>query len=118
MKRIQQFTAISASLLASLPALASSYPSNQAVRTVHGPALRLLMLGSRAEAAASPLLLIDSNTTARPAIAKAFDSADAYAIDPDKQAIYVIRGSQLSVLLFDGPINQSGEHFEESYQSG
>jgi hypothetical protein len=189
MKRLQQFTMISAALLTSLPAFARSYPPKQMLPTVHGPGLqystaatatlseehvikafihrdgdsgkllyvvypdremdvfdvtdnteprnirhetlasdvqestvnhaqfRLLMLGSKADTAASPLLLVDSSVTARPAIAKAFDSADAYAIDPEKLTIYVIRGSQLSVLQFDGPINQSGERFEESYQS-
>jgi hypothetical protein len=85
--------------------------------TVNHAQFRLLMVGSRADTAASPLLLVDSSAMARPAIAKAFDSADAYAIDPEKRAIYVIRGSQLSVLQFDGPITQSGERFEESYQS-
>jgi hypothetical protein len=189
MKQLQQFTVTSAALLASLPALARSYPPKQMLPTVNGPGLqystlatatlsekhvikafihtdgnsrellyvvyadremdvfdvtdnaeprnirhetlasdvqestvnnaqfRLLMLGSRTDTAASPLLLVDSSATARPAIAKAFDSADAYAIDPEKRAIYVIRGSQLSVLQFDGPINQSGERFEESFQS-
>lgn len=189
MKRLQQFTVISAVLLASLPAFARSHAPKQMLPTVHGPGLqystaattnlsenhvikafihtdgnsrrllyvvyadremevfdvtdnaeprnirhetlasdlqestvnhaqfRLLMLGSRADTAASPLLLVDSSATARPAIVKAFDSADAYAIDPEKRAIYVIRGSQLSVLQFDGPINLSGERFEESYQS-
>jgi hypothetical protein len=85
--------------------------------TVNHAQFRLLMLGSKADNAASPLLLVDSSATARPAIAKAFDPADAYAIDPEKRAAYVIRDGQLSVLQFDGPINQSGERFEESYQS-
>lgn len=189
MKQLQQFTVISAALLASLPAVARSYPPGQMLPTVHGPALRystaatvtlsekhvikafihtdgnsrrllylvyadremdvfdvsdtaeprnirhetlasdvqestvnhahfrLMTLVGRTDTPASPLLLVDSSATPRTAIAKAFDSADAYAIDPEQRAIYVIRGSQLSIFQFDGPINQSGERFEESYQS-
>jgi hypothetical protein len=39
MKRLQQFTVISAALLASLPAFARSYPPKQMLPTVHGPGL-------------------------------------------------------------------------------
>lgn len=85
--------------------------------TANDAQFRLLMLGSRADNPGSPLLLVDSSPTARPAIAKAFDPADAYAINPEKRAVYVIRDGQLSVLQFDGPIDQSGESFEESDQS-
>jgi hypothetical protein len=61
-------------------------------------------------------LLVDSSRTARPAVAKALESADAYAIDPEKRVIYVVEGGELSILQFDGPITQSGERFEESYE--
>lgn len=188
MKRLQQFTVISAALLTSLPAFARSYSPKQTLPTVHGPALqyntaasvtlsekhaleafvhadsasrkllyvvyadgaldivdvtdnaeprnlgheilasqmqestvnrthfRFLMLRGRADTVASPLLLVDSSRAARPAIAKALKSADAYAIDPEKRVIYVVEGGELSILQFDGPITQSGERFEESYQ--
>jgi hypothetical protein len=188
MKRLQQFTVISAALFACLPLFARSYPT-RTLPTAHGPGLqykttatatlsekhvikafihadgksrkllyvvyadrqmdvfdvadnaeprnirhetlasdvqestvndaqfRLLILGTKADNATSPLLLVDSSATARPAVAKVFDPADAYAIDPEKQAVYVIKEDQLSVLQFGGPITQSAERFEESYQS-
>lgn len=85
--------------------------------TVNDAQFRLLMVSTRADNPGSPLLLVDSSAPARPSIAKAFDTADAYAIDPEQRAVYVVRDGQLSVLQFGGPIDQGGERFEESYQS-
>jgi hypothetical protein len=50
-------------------------------------------------------------------IARQFKDVNAYAVDDNKQVLYVAQPGQLTVVRFDHPISRDAELFEESYEA-
>ena len=61
--------------------------------------------------------VLDLSNTASKEIARQFKDVDAYAVDDNKQVLYVAQPGQLTVVRFDHPISRAAELFEESYEA-
>jgi LVIVD repeat len=63
------------------------------------------------------LAVLDTSDPASAEIARQFKGVDAYAVDNNKQVLYVAQQGQLTVVRFDRPISRDAELFEESYEA-
>jgi hypothetical protein len=61
--------------------------------------------------------LLDLSNTPSEVIAKRFKDADAYAVDGDKQVLYVAQPGELTVVRFDRPITRDAERWEQSFEA-
>jgi DNA-binding beta-propeller fold protein YncE len=61
--------------------------------------------------------VLDLSNAVSKEIAQQFKDVDAYAVDDDKQVLYVAQPGQLTVVRFDHPISRDAERFEESYEA-
>ena len=61
--------------------------------------------------------VLDVSDAASKEISRQFKHVDAYAVDDNKQVLYVAQPGKLTVVRFDHPIDKDAEHFEESYEA-
>ena len=61
--------------------------------------------------------VLDLSNAASKEVARQFKDVDAYAVDDNKQVLYVAQSGQLTVVRFDHPISRDAELFEESYEA-
>jgi hypothetical protein len=61
--------------------------------------------------------VIDLSDAASAEIGRQFKDVDAYAIDDNKQILYVAQPGEVTVIRFDHPISRDAELFEESYEA-
>jgi hypothetical protein len=61
--------------------------------------------------------VLDLSNTPSEKIAKDLTNVDAYAIDGNKQILYVAQHGQLTVIRFDHPITREAEIWEQSYEA-
>jgi hypothetical protein len=63
------------------------------------------------------LTVLDLSNTPSEEIARRFKDVDAYAIDGDKQIVYVAQRGALVIIRFDRPITREAEIWEQSYEA-
>jgi hypothetical protein len=63
------------------------------------------------------LTVLDLSNTPSEEIAKQLKGVDAYAIDGNREVLYVARRGELMVIRFDHPITRDAEIWEQSYEA-